>query len=719
MTYHGTCLFSLKSRLGCSVWSEVGLPASDLFLDDDRFNQDRDLLAVLVGFTMAELPGTTQIAVQQVDLTSIIESIQDAIIGTTNAGIVNSCNRAATDLYGYPAHELMGRDAEILIPPDHRVEEAAILCRVVAGEQVEGHHTQRICRDGTSLELSLTVAPVRDNTGAIVGAVSITQRTNEPQQAHHAGAHSAVTPVDGLKYRTQDDWEQRFQANIEAEYANERVQVHEAQDRFQVRMGEERARERVQVQAAQDRFQVAMGDERAKERVQVYEAQDLFQARMGEQRADEQLQVQAAQDRFQAAMDTGRARAHHDWSTLQAQLHQTQRLEVIGQLAGGVAHDFNNLLAVILNYAELVAEELAGPEPELEPAGHDVAQIQRAAERATALTHQLLAFARREIVQPRVLDLNQTVTDVEELLRRTIGADVLLRTDLAADLWPVLADPGQIEQVLVNLAVNARDAMRAGGTLSIDTANVIIGAPADGNAAQHVGRHVRLQVSDTGTGMPADVVEHVFEPFFTTKTEGAGTGLGLSTVYGIVAQAEGAITIQSQPGTGTTFTVLVPVTDEVALPIEEVARYQHTPAGETVLIVEDQDALREVTERIFTRGGYHVITAADGPEAIRLAAEHDGDIHLLLTDVVMPNMLGKEVAERIRTIKPNIEVIFMSGYAQPVLASEGKLDPDVVLIEKPFTASGILEKAGRALNNQTKELRTPNPPTPTRSKASS
>ncbi|GAA3913535.1 hybrid sensor histidine kinase/response regulator [Actinoplanes auranticolor] len=650
---------------------------------------------------MAELPGATQVAVHQVDLTSIIESFQDAIVGTTNAGIVNSCNRAAVELYGYPSHELIGQDADILIPPERRVEEAAIMCRVMAGEQVDGRDTQRICRDRTSIELSLTVAPVRDNTGAVVGTVSITQRTNEPQQAHHAGARSAVTHVDGLKYRTQSDWDQRFQANIEAEYANERVQVQQAQDRFQIRMGEERARERVQVQAAQDRFQVAMGDERAKERVQVYEAQDLFQARMGEQRAEEQLQVQAAQDRFQSAMDTGRSRAHHDWSNLQSQLHQTQRLEVLGQLAGGIAHDFNNLLAVILNYPELIADELAGPAPELESAGRDMGQIQRAAERATALTHQLLAFARREIVQPRVLELNQTVTDVEELLRRTIGADVLLRTDLAADLWPVLADPGQIEQVLVNLAVNARDAMSAGGTLSIDTANVIIDTPADGTATQHGGRHVRLQVSDTGTGMPADVIEHAFEPFFTTKSEGAGTGLGLSTVYGIVAQAEGTITIQSQPGAGTTFTVLVPVTDEVALPIEEAPRYQHTPAGETVLIVDDQEALREVTGRIFTRGGYHVITAADGPEAIRLAAEHDGDIHLLLTDVVMPTMLGKEVADRIRMIKPNIEVIFMSGYAQPVLASEGKLDPDVVLIEKPFTASGILEKAGQALNNQT------------------
>jgi PAS domain S-box-containing protein len=665
---------------------------------------------------MVELPGPTQIAVHQVDLTSIIESFQDAIIGMNAAGVINSCNQAAIELYGYPSRDLIGCDATVLIPPEHRTEEAAILSRVMAGEQVEGHSTRRSRRDGTPLEVSMTIAPVRDNTGAVIGAISIAHRTGAPRQAPDAG-QSAVTHVEGLGSRTQDDWDQRFQANIEAEYANERVQVHEAQDRFQIRMGEERARERLQVQAAQDRFQVAMGDERAKERVQVYEAQDLFQARMGEQRAEEQVQVQAAQDRFQLAMDAGRARAHQDWSTLQAQSHQTQRLEVLGQLAGGVAHDFNNLLAVILNYAELIAEELAAPEPDLQAASRDVGQIQRAAERAADLTHQLLAFARREVIQPRVLDLNHTVTDVEQLLRRTIGADVLLRTDLAADLWPVLADPGQIEQVLVNLAVNARDAMSAGGTLSIDTANVIIDAPAEGNAAELVGPHVRLQVSDTGTGMSADVVEHAFEPFFTTKSEGAGTGLGLSTVYGIVAQAGGSITIQSQPGTGTTFTVLVPVTDEVALPIEEAAGYQHTPAGETVLIVEDQDALREVTKRIFTRGGYHVIAAADGTEAIRLAAEHDGDIHLLLTDVVMPTMLGKEVADKIRMVKPNIEVIFMSGYAQPVLASEGKLDPDVVLIEKPFTASGILEKAGRALNKQDQGIPHPNSPTSARTES--
>jgi PAS domain S-box-containing protein len=655
---------------------------------------------------MVELPSPQQIAVHQVDLTSIIESFQDAIVGMTSSGVITTCNRAASELYGYLPPDLIGRDMALLTPSRLRAEEAVILARVMAGEQVKDHHTQRIGRDTRLLSVSLTIAPVRDTTGVVVGAVSVARRASAPGAADNAEP-SAVTHVEGVDGRTQDDWDKRFQANIESEYANERVRVHEAQDRFQIKMGEERARERVQVQAAQDRFQVAMGDERAKERVQVSEAQDLFQARMGEQRAQEQVQVQAAQDRFQNAMDAGRARAHNDWNQLQAQLHQTQRLEVLGQLAGGVAHDFNNLLAVILNYAALIAEELAAPGPDLGSASRDIAQIQRAADRATDLTHQLLAFARREVVQPRVLDLNDTVTEVEQLLRRTIGADVLLRIDLATDLWLVLADAGQVDQVLVNLAVNARDAMSAGGTLSIDTANVIIDAPAEANAPGQVGRHVRLQVSDTGTGMSPEVIDRAFEPFFTTKSEGRGTGLGLSTVYGIVAQAGGTITIQSQPGTGTTFTMLVPATDQTPAPIDEVAAFEHNPAGETVLIVEDQDALREVTARIFTRAGYAVITAANGHDAIALATQHDDDIHLLLTDVVMPNMLGMEVAEKIRMIKPDIEVLFMSGYAQPTLASEGKLDPDTALIEKPFTASAIITKAGSVLNTHTDKGHTP------------
>ena len=397
--------------------------------------------------------------------------------------------------------------------------------------------------------------------------------------------------------------------------------------------------------------------------------------------------------------------ADADNELLEAHVQQTQRMEVLGRLAGGVAHDFNNLLAVILNYSAFVSEELtaaveSAPDWEQrEGVQRDVEQIQRAAERATELTHQLLAFARREVVQPRVLKLNDAVADVEQLLRRTLGEDMALITNLPDALWPILADPGQIEQVLVNLAINARDAMPQGGTLTIDTANVAVDADAvAGGSPVRPGQYVRLRVSDTGTGMPADVAAHAFEPFFTTRRDGAGTGLGLATVYGIVTQAEATIGIQSEPGAGTAFTIMLPVTEEAAASIEEDASYERTPKGETVLVVEDEEALREVTERIFTRNGYRVITAANGPDALTLVARHDGEIHLLVTDVVMPQMLGKEVAERVRELRPDIEVLYMSGYGLPVLASQGRLEPGVCLVDKPFSEAALLDKAGQVLN---------------------
>jgi signal transduction histidine kinase/CheY-like chemotaxis protein len=497
--------------------------------------------------------------------------------------------------------------------------------------------------------------------------------------------------------------DQQAKAEMNAEYAKERVQVQDAHDRFQTRMGEERASERAEVQAAQDRFQDVMSAERATERVHVNAAQDRFQDRIAEESEQAQARVQQAQDRFQIVMDTEQAQTQHDREHLQARLNQSQRLEMLGQLAGGVAHDFNNLLAVILNYAAFVVEDLTSPDPDLTASVVDIGQIERAANRAADLTHQLLAFARREVVQPLVLDLNTVVTEVEHLLRRTLGADILLETNLAKDIWPILADAGQFEQVLINLAVNARDAMVDGGTLRIDTANVNI----DADALLHSGRHVRLRVSDTGIGMPRAIIEHAFEPFFTTKAEGLGTGLGLSTVYGIVVQAEGTIEIHSQPGLGTTFTILIPMTKET-VPSEDTdpLPYERAPAGEMVLIVEDQEALREVTSRIFTRSGYQVMTASNGPDAIALASAYEGEIHLLLADVVMPHMLGKEVAERIIHLRPDIEVLFMSGYAQPVLASEGRLDRDVNLIEKPFTAAALIEKAGRILNGHFPGFRT-------------
>jgi CheY-like chemotaxis protein len=253
---------------------------------------------------------------------------------------------------------------------------------------------------------------------------------------------------------------------------------------------------------------------------------------------------------------------------------------------------------------------------------------------------------------------------------------------------------------VVNLAVNARDAMRGGGVLSIDTANVTVGADqAVAGPAEHAGRYVRLRVGDTGTGMSPEVVAHVFEPFFTTKPDGIGTGLGLATVYGIVTRLNATIDISTSPGCGTTFTIMVPVTQEVAVQIEDDTAQHPTPAGETILIVEDEQALREVTERILEWGGYHVLAAADGAEALALAAAYGGRIHLLLTDVIMPRMRGVQVAAAVRHIKPDIDVLYMSGYAQPVLVSRGALEGDVNLIEKPFSAVKLIAKVAHLINS--------------------
>jgi PAS domain S-box-containing protein len=413
--------------------------------------------------------------------------------------------------------------------------------------------------------------------------------------------------------------------------------------------------------------------------------------------------VRDVTDRVEAQAERERLESQAERERLQLRLEQSQRLESLGQLAGGVAHDFNNLLGVILNYAAFVNEELEAADvadgtSRWDGVRDDVNQIIRAGERATALTHQLLAFARREVVRPQVLDLNEVIREVEQLLLRSLGEHVTLKTDLEDGIWSVLADPGKIEQVLVNLAVNARDAMPGGGTLTIDTHNV---EADDTFASRHPGmapgRYVRVRVSDTGDGMPVEVRQRAFEPFFTTKTGGDGTGLGLATVYGIISQAEGSVQIYSEPGMGTTISALLPATDQVAPEAVAPLSVEDRGGGETILVVEDEDPLRDVTVRILTGKGYRVHAAANGPEALQLAQGLDG-IDLLLTDVVMPKMLGKELAERLTALRPDLTVVFMSGYAQPVLASNGSLDPDVRLIEKPFSAAALLEKVRKALD---------------------
>ncbi len=413
--------------------------------------------------------------------------------------------------------------------------------------------------------------------------------------------------------------------------------------------------------------------------------------------------IRDVSERVTAAEERERLRVEAERERIQRQVQQSHRLEALGQLAGGIAHDFNNVLAVIVNYSAFVAEDLerGGGEDGQERwarTREDLQQIRLAAERAAQLTHQLLAFARREVVQPKVVDVNHVVKDVEALLQRTLGEHIALQSSLAEDLSPVLIDPGKLEQMLVNLAVNARDAMDEGGMLSIDTANVDVDA--DYAAARQElapGPHVRLRVSDTGAGMSPAVLERAFDPFFTTKAPGEGTGLGLATVYGIVTQAGGHAQVYSELGVGTTFTALLPASERPLSALEEPEAPQASAGGQTILVVEDEDALREVIQRILTGGGYEVITACDGQQALAVAGAHHGDIDLLLSDVIMPAMPGPQLAERLLAERPGLRVLFMSGFAQPILDSTELLNEDVTLIEKPFAGPALLSKVSEVL----------------------
>ena len=381
---------------------------------------------------------------------------------------------------------------------------------------------------------------------------------------------------------------------------------------------------------------------------------------------------------------------------MEAQFLQAQKMEAIGQLAGGIAHDFNNLLTIIKGYSQLSLMELK----EGGPLRENIEEINKASDRASDLTHQLLAFSRRQILEMKVLDLNVLLPGVEMMLRRVIGEDIELVTRLAEDLGRVKSDRGQIEQVIMNLAVNARDAMPDGGKLTIETANAELDeAYARAHVAVKPGKYVMLSVSDTGVGMTPEVRERVFEPFFTTKEKVKGTGLGLSTVYGIVKQSGGNIWVYSEPGKGTTFKIYLPRADEpLEEVVERVAGGELHRGDETILVVEDNDEVREVAVRILSGQGYTVLEASQGLDAFLICTEHDGPIHLLLTDVVMPKMSGRELAETLMSIRPRIKVLYMSGYTDNAIVHHGVLETGMNFIQKPFAVDTLARKVREVLD---------------------
>jgi two-component system, cell cycle sensor histidine kinase and response regulator CckA len=500
-------------------------------------------------------------------LAAIVESSGDAILSKTLEGVITSWNAGAAHMYGYAPDEIVGRNVSELIPPDRAGELATILDRLRRGEQVEHFETKRRCKDGSIIDVSVCMSPVRDSSGAVVEASTVARD---------------VTDRNRIKAERQE---------------------------------------------------------------------------------------------------------------LVRRLHESEHLDTLGRLAAGIAHDFNNLLNAIMNYAGFVAEETAG----LPEVRHDAEQIQVAAQRAARLTRQLLIFARQEEIQPERLDLSAIITGLRDLVCTSIGAGIELRVALAADLGTVMADRGQMEQVVLNLAVNARDAMPEGGTLTISTGVTELGGEYDGlYPGARPGCYAELTVSDTGTGIPADVAARMFEPFYTTKPAGKGTGLGLSTVYGIVTRAGGSVGVDSAEGAGTTFRVYLPCTGAPASAAPQHAAPGTGRQGGTILIVDDEPVMLEVASRILRKNGYATLEAGTCEEALALASS--ADFQLLLTDSVMPGMSGPTLAEHIAELRPGLPVLHMSGNSAGVLSQDRIRDGELAFVQKPFNAHDLLEKVSAALD---------------------
>lgn len=385
-------------------------------------------------------------------------------------------------------------------------------------------------------------------------------------------------------------------------------------------------------------------------------------------------------------------------ASLEDQLRQSQKLEAIGRLAGGIAHDFNNILTAIMGYSALLQSSLN----ERDPKQQEVEEIKKAVRRASSLIQQLLAFSRRQVLQLRVLDLNAVVMNIQQLLQRLIGEDIELIILPTPALGRVKADPGQIEQVLMNLALNARDAMPQGGNLTIETANVMIDeAFARRHLISHPGPYIMLSVTDTGSGMDEETQAHIFEPFFTTKEQGKGTGLGLATVYGIVKQSGGSIFVYSKPGKGATCKIYLPRVDEPLTEMESTKVFMDSPQGsETILLVEDEDSVRELVRKVLQRNGYTILEASHGDEALKICTRHKGEISLLVTDVVMPRMSGRELAEQLMVSRPKMKVLYLSGYTNDAVVRHGVLESMTAFLQKPFTPEALAQKVRDVLDSK-------------------
>lgn len=638
-------------------------------------------------------------------LAAIVRSSYDALISTSLDGTVTDWNPGAARLYGYLEEEMVGRPLHSLFPGGSWAEEQELFRQLAAGS-VERYQAERVHRNGTLFTVSVIASPLVDGNGDVVGATFLAREAKPLSRLEInllEAFPDAVFGVDGsgLIAMMNSTAEEMFEY-ARSELIGQPVEIlvpevtrrmHMAHRQHYMTHGHDEPQDRDMTVKGRRKSGAVFPAEISLKRV---ETQDGVLVLSVIRDQTEARRLRAEQNRLQAENDRARMEIGNQ---------QARRMESLGELAGGIAHEFNNLLAVIINSTEFLAEVLARrailDDVDRLSVNSDIERLQRAGRRATELTRQLLTFGRRDTAAPEILDLNEVVKSTVSLLEHTLGEHIEIQTYLHQGLAAVRADPGQLEQVLLNLAINSRDAMPRGGTLSIDTA---VAGPADLRGIdRHIpGDYVRLRVSDTGVGMSAETAQRAFEPFFTTKPTGASTGLGLSAVHGIVTKAGGHISIFSQPGVGTTICVLLPVARApLPVPTEPVPTDHQLGGHETILIAEDDPDVLAVTARVLASRGYQVITADDGDRALELARAFQGNIDLLVTDVLMPGMHGPELAERITAQYRGIPVLYISGYPRPDIAS-GVLEGDTALLKKPFTSGALLEKVRQVLNTHTR-----------------
>ncbi len=623
-------------------------------------------------------------------LTAILHSALDAHVAMDDAGRVTSWNQQAESMFGWAEREVLGqRLADIIVPHAHREAHAAGLRRFlttgegpILNQRIE---LTALRRDGTEFPVELAVAPVRVGSSWLFSAFvrDITARR----------AADEALRVSEQKFGSA------FQAHPSpmaiARLADARwVDVNESLLRL---FGMNRAET---VGRSGQELGIWRRDEQREQMLGQLRTGGVFRdvevdwlPRSAEMRTgllSAEVIAFAGEPHFLLHFQDVTERKQ-----LEGQLRQAQKMEAIGRLAGGVAHDFNNVLTAIFGYVDLLREEI----PADSSAQQDLAEVRRASERAASLTKQLLAFSRQQVLEPVVLEPNALVEDFEKMLRRLIGEDVELRLSLARDTGNVLADPGQLQQVLMNLVVNARDAMPTGGSIILETANADLTEQyAELHQPVIPGRYVMLAVSDSGMGMTPEVKARIFDPFFTTKEKGKGTGLGLSTVYGIVKQSGGYIWAYSEAGRGTTFKIYLPRVDAPAEPLTKPKETGSLTGTETILLAEDDAILRPLARELLRKLGYTVLEGEDAESALSAARAHPGPIQLLVSDVVMPGPSGRELARRLAEIRPETRVLYISGYTDDAIVHHGMLEPGLNFLQKPFTPAALARKVREVLD---------------------